>query len=65
MNGGFGFTDLPELTINSETGFGGQLRPVLKFTKVEDASRLVDTDTPFDRNLDPKSVITVIDCIHK
>jgi len=65
VNGGFGFTDLPELTINSETGFGGQLRPVLKFTKVEDASRLVDTDTPFDRNLDPKSVITVIDCIHK
>ena len=65
VNGSFGFTDLPELTINSETGFGGQLRPVLKFTKVEDASRLVDTDTPFDRNLDPKSVITVIDCIHK
>ena len=65
VNGGSGFTDLPELTINSETGFGAQLRPVLKFTKVEDAAQSVDTDIPFDRNLPQTTVITVIDCIHK
>ena len=65
VNGGSGFTDLPELTINSETGFGAQLRPVLKFTKVEDAAQSADTDIPFDRNLPQTTVITVIDCIHK
>ena len=65
VNGGFGFTNLPELTINSETGFGAQLKPVLKFTKVEDAAQSADTDIPFDRNLPQTTVITVIDCIHK
>ena len=65
VNGGFGFTDLPELTINSDTGFGARLRPVLGFTKVEDANQLADTDIPFDRNLPQTTVVTVIDCIHK
>ena len=65
MNGGFGFTDLPELTINSDTGFGARLRPVLGFTKVEDAAQLTDTNIPFDRNLPQNIVVTVIDCIHK
>ena len=65
VNGGFGFTDLPELTINSDTGFGARLRPVLGFTKVEDAAQLTDTNIPFDRNLPQNIVVTVIDCIHK
>ena len=41
-NGGFGFTNLPDLTINSESGVGGRLLPVLNFTKVQDASKLVE-----------------------
>ena len=65
VNGGFGFTDLPELTINSDTGFGARLRPVLGFTRVEDAAQRADTNTPFDRNLPQTTVVTVIDCIHK
>ena len=42
-NGGFGFTSLPELTINSDSGVGGRLLPVLNFTKVQDASKLVES----------------------
>ena len=62
VNGGSGFTSLPDITINSDTGAGAKLKPVLKFTKVDDASQLADTDIPFDRNL---SVVTVISCIEK
>ena len=40
VNGGFGFTDLPDLLINSDTGAGARLKPVLKFTKVDDAAQL-------------------------
>jgi len=56
-NGGFGFTNLPDLTINSETGVGGRLLPVLNFTKVQDASKLVETVR--------QSAVTVISCITK
>ena len=65
VNGGFGFTGLPDITINSDTGAGAKLLPVLKFTKVDDASRLADTDTPFDRTLSQDVVVTVISCIEK
>ena len=56
-NGGFGFTDLPDLTINSESGVGGRLLPVLNFTKVQDASKLVESVR--------QSSVTVISCITK
>ena len=56
-NGGFGFTDLPDLTINSESGVGGRLLPVLDFTKVQDASKLVD--------ITRQASVTVISCITK
>ena len=63
--GGFGFTRLPEVVINSDTGVGAKLSPVLKFTKIDDASQLADTDIPFDRNLPQDVVVTVISCIEK
>ena len=56
-NGGFGFTSLPDLTINSESGVGGRLLPVLNFTKVQDASKLVESTR--------QSAVTVISCITK
>ena len=56
-NGGFGFTDLPEITINSESGVGARLLPVLNFTKVQDASKLVESIR--------QSAVTVISCITK
>ena len=56
-NGGFGFTNLPDLTINSESGVGGRLLPVLNFTKVQDASKLVESVR--------QSAVTVISCITK
>ena len=56
-NGGFGFTDLPDLTINSDSGVGARLLPVLNFTKVKDASKLVESVR--------QSAVTVISCITK
>ena len=64
-NGGFGFTTLPNLTINSDTGSLARLTPVLKFTKIDDAANLTDINIPFDRNLSQENVVTVIDCITK
>jgi len=65
VNSGFGFTKLPKILINSDTGVGAKLSPVLKFTKIDDASRIADTDIPFDRNLPQDVVITVISCVEK
>ena len=57
INGGFGFTKLPEININSDTGAGAKLSPVLKFTKVDDASQLAQ--------ITQNAVVTVISCIEK
>jgi len=57
VNGGFGFTDLPDLQINSKKGVGARLLPVLKFTKVDDAKR--------DAEISQDAVVTVISCIQK
>jgi len=61
VNGGFGFTKLPEITINSDTGAGAKLLPVLKFTKVDDASQLAQ----ITQQITQDAVVTVISCIEK
>ena len=57
VNGGFGFTDLPDLQINSKKGVGAKLLPVLKFTKVDDAKSKAE--------ITQDAVVTVISCIQK
>jgi len=57
VNGGFGFTDLPNLQINTNNGVGARLLPVLKFTKVDDAKS--------DVEITQDAVVTVISCIQK
>ena len=57
VNGGFGFTSLPDITINSDTGALAKLTPVLKFTKIDDASQLAQ--------ISQDAVVTVISCITK
>ena len=57
INGGFGFTSIPDLLINSDTGSGARLTPVLKFTKIEDATELAQ--------ISQDAVVTVISCIEK
>ena len=57
VNGGFGFTSLPDVTINSDTGALAKLTPVLKFTKIDDASQLAQVSQD--------AVVTVISCITK
>ena len=57
VNAGFGFTRIPKLRINSDTGALARLSPVLKFSKVDDAAQVAD--------ITPDAVVTVIDCITK
>jgi len=52
---GFGFTEIPDAEINSETGIGAALLPVLKFKKIDELTK----------PLDPAKVITIIDCISR
>ena len=61
VNSGFGFTDLPDLQINSKKGVGAKLLPVLKFTKVDDAKRNVE----ITQDVTQDAVVTVISCIQK
>jgi len=61
VNAGFGFTKIPKLKINSDTGAIAKLSPVLKFTEVDDA---VQTAGQFV-DLPQEAVVTVISCIEK
>jgi len=54
-NGGAGFTSIPEITVNSDTGIGANLRSILKFVPVTEVSQ----------KLDSTQIIEVIDCIDK
>tara|TARA_B100000945_G_C20413356_1_gene613818 strand:- start:587 stop:2698 length:2112 start_codon:yes stop_codon:yes gene_type:complete len=49
-----GISDLPDLTINTNTGFGAIIRPSLNFVKVEDYEKPILPST---------QVIQVIDCV--
>ena len=57
VNGGFGFTSIPDVTINSDTGVLAKLTPLLKFTRIDDASQLAQ--------ISQDAVVTVISCIEK
>ena len=60
VNGGFGFTSIPDITINSDTGALAKLTPVLKFIRIDDATQLADLP-----QIDQDRVVTVISCITK
>ena len=49
-------TTIPEITINSLTGGGLQVRPILTFTRIEDFDRLAGAPAPQD-------LVRVIDCV--
>ena len=53
-NGGAGFTELPEISINTETGYNAILKPIMKFSSPE------EIDAPEGTN-----IIQVIDCVGK
>ena len=54
-NKGSGFTNIPELRINTRTGRGADLRAVLNFVPVSEVSE----------TLDPTQIISVVDCVDK
>ena len=53
---GHGFTSIPDLKINSETGQGADLRPILKFTSVSEVTEALDEAT---------EIISVVNCVDK
>ena len=55
VNGGQGFTSIPTVTINSKTGIGAELTPVLGFKPIDQ-----DLDP-----IDPGKIVTVIDCVSR
>ena len=55
-NPGIGFTTLPEIRINTKTGFNADLKPVLRFIDVNDSGFVVPLGTP---------TLQVIDCVGK
>ena len=57
-SGGFGFTDIPEITISSQTGFNARLTPVLgtKFVGEQEISEIDDPEII-------SKVVTVVDCV--
>ena len=46
---------IPKLTINSDTGYGALLRPIMRYKKVED----YDSTIPLDSN----QIMKVVDCV--
>ena len=52
---GSGFTNIPDLQINSQTGRGADLRAILKFVSPSEVSE----------TLDPTQIISVVDCVEK
>ena len=55
VDGGVGFTSIPNIIVNSDTGIGANLQVVLKFTNISEVSQ----------KLDPTRIIEVINCIDK
>lgn len=55
-NPGIGFTTLPTIRINTETGYNANLKPVLRFINPNDAGFVVPLGTP---------TLQVIDCVGK
>jgi hypothetical protein len=66
IDGGFGFTNSPTITIKSSTGYNAQLIPVLCSSKVgDDLNDLfggIDGGLGVDE-IDPDKIIQVIDCV--
>jgi hypothetical protein len=58
ISGGQGFTDVPEITIQSETGINAVLVPVFNFQRIDDLDIVSIPD------LDTK-VVNVVDCVGK
>lgn len=62
-NGGTAFDEIPEITIESETGLGAVLRPVFKINRLKDLNeeelKIIEETVPKDK------IINVVDCVGK
>ena len=58
LNSGCGFAEIPEITINSDTGAGLEVRPVMRFVERQ---QYLEEQPDFV----PSRLIKVIDCVTK
>ena len=71
-----GLTDIPVVTINSPTGAGAQIKPILSFSKIEDSTDPIDQRLPETvifadisegeetiAALAQRNIVRVIDCV--
>ena len=72
LNSVCGITEMPDIDINSETGAGIQVRPVLSFNKLESPAQIpnniVDVDISADEDTirilaQQQNIVRVIDCV--
>ncbi len=54
--------EIPEMTINSNTGSGVRIRPILNFTRVDNVETF---DSQTARNFRSENLVRVIDCVKK
>ena len=58
LSKGCGYTDLPEIVIESQTGYNAKLYPVLSATRITDEQALFDIPPEV-------SLVSVVDCVGK
>ena len=60
LSGGYGFTRIPTIAINSQQGVGARFRPKLKFIPVNEF--LIQQELQV---IDPNKLVQVVDCVTK
>ena len=60
ISGGYGFTRIPTITINSQQGVGARFRPKLKFIPVNEFLLQQELQV-----IDPNKLVQVVDCVTK
>jgi len=58
LDGGYGFTSIPQVRINSREGLGARFRPRLKFIPLNQF--LLEQELQV---IDPTKLVQVVDCV--
>jgi hypothetical protein len=64
-------TEVPKIIINSNTGSGASIKPIVKYTRISKLNSStttiedIESQTPRNFDFNPKKVIRVIDCVSR
>lgn len=62
-NEGVAFNEIPEITIESETGYGAVLRPIFKINRLKDLTE--EELLEIEKKIPQDKIINVVDCVGK